>query len=60
MFVKLTDGRVAYTDNDNFFFILTDPLFRALTNSGSVASPSTTSRAAATAPRPVTPSSSEN
>ena len=57
MFVKLTDGRVAYTDNDNFFFILTDPLFRALTDAGS---PSATSRAAATAPRPVTPSSSEN
>jgi len=34
MFVKLTDGRVAYTDNADFFFILTEPLFHLLTDSG--------------------------
>jgi hypothetical protein len=30
MFVRLTDGRVAYTDNDAFVFILTEPVFSAL------------------------------
>ncbi len=30
MFVRLTDGRVAYTDNASFFFILTEPYFRTL------------------------------
>lgn len=32
MFVRMTDGRVAYTDNDAFFFILTESVFSALTD----------------------------
>jgi hypothetical protein len=33
MFIRLTDGRVAYTDDASFFFILTEPVFRTLIDS---------------------------
>ena len=33
MFIRLIDGRVAYTDDASFFFILTEPVFRALLDS---------------------------
>lgn len=36
MFIRLTDGRIAYTDNASFFFILTEPYFRTLLDSSSV------------------------
>lgn len=35
MFIRLTDGRVAYTDDASFFFILTEPVFRTLIDSNS-------------------------
>jgi hypothetical protein len=36
MFIRLTDGRVAYTDNASFFFILTEPYFHTLLDPNSV------------------------
>jgi hypothetical protein len=50
MFIRLTDGRVAYTDDASFFFILTEPVFRTLIDSIS-ASPQ--SSAPQTDPDPV-------
>lgn len=41
MFIRLTDGRVAYTDDASFFFILTEPVFRTLIDSNSVPPQST-------------------
>jgi hypothetical protein len=44
MFIRLTDGRVAYTDDASFFFILTEPVFRTLIDSISAPPQSTAPR----------------